>query len=80
MKEVDNIDLEAKQIKDEVFRISWYMRRGVSSNDLFWVYSVEDREILNKIIKDNIDTTKKEWASLYEKDNKNKKPSIQNFL
>jgi len=59
MKEVDNIDLEAKQIKDEVFRISWYMRRGVSSNDLFWVYSVEDREILNKIIKDNIDTTKK---------------------
>jgi hypothetical protein len=59
MKEVDNIDLEAKQIKDEVFRISWYMRGGVSSNDLFWVYSVEDREILNKIIKDNIDTTKK---------------------
>lgn len=35
------------------------MRGGVSSEDLFWRYSVEDREILNKIIKDNIETTNK---------------------
>jgi len=52
------IDGEAKQIKDEIFRISWYMRGGVSSHDLFHVYSYEDRTIINNIIKDNIEATK----------------------
>jgi hypothetical protein len=53
-----SIDGEAKQIKDEIFRISWYMRGGVSSHDLFHVYSYEDRTIINNIIKDNIEATK----------------------
>jgi hypothetical protein len=53
-----SIDGEAKQIKDEIFRISWYMRGGVSSHDLFHVYSSEDRTIINNIIKDNIEATK----------------------
>jgi hypothetical protein len=35
------------------------MRGGVSSHDLFNVYSYEDRQIINEIIKDNIETTKK---------------------
>tara|TARA_B110000503_G_scaffold122932_1_gene188050 strand:- start:1122 stop:1247 length:126 start_codon:yes stop_codon:yes gene_type:complete len=35
------------------------MRGGVSSEDLFWVYSVEDREIISKIISDNIELTNK---------------------
>jgi hypothetical protein len=48
-----------KDIKDEIFRISWYMRGGVSSHDLFHTYSVEDRQIINQIIKDNIEITKK---------------------
>lgn len=52
------IDSEAKQLKDEIFRISWYMRGGVSSHDLFHVYSHEDRVIINNIIKDNIEATK----------------------
>jgi predicted membrane protein len=51
----DNI---AKSIKDEIFRLSWYMRGGVSSYELFHVYGFEDRKIMNEIIKDNIDLTK----------------------
>jgi len=53
-------DLEAqtKNIKDEIFRISWYMRGGVSSEDLFHSYTYEDRQIMNQIIKDNIEATK----------------------
>lgn len=35
------------------------MRGGVTSTDLFHVYSYEDREILSKIIKDNIDASVK---------------------
>lgn len=50
--------MEAKQIKDEIFRISWYMRGGVTSQDLYHVYSYEDRTIINNIIKDNIEATK----------------------
>ena len=57
-KYVDSIEVEAKQIKDEVFRLSWYMRGGVSSHDLFHTYSYEDRKIINDIVKENIETTK----------------------
>jgi hypothetical protein len=53
-----SLDNESKSIKDEIFRISWFMRGGVSSYDLFHVYSVEDRDIMNKIIKENIENTK----------------------
>ncbi len=55
---IKTIDGEAKQLKDEIFRISWYMRGGVSSYELFHVYSYEDRTIINNIIKDNIEATK----------------------
>jgi hypothetical protein len=34
------------------------MRGGVNINDLFHTYSAEDIEILSKIIKENIETTK----------------------
>ena len=57
-KQVRHFENFAKSIKEEIFRISWYMRGGVSSYELFYVYSHEDREILNKIIKENIETTK----------------------
>jgi hypothetical protein len=63
-KYTDNLDLEAKEIKDEIFRLSWYMRGGVDANDLFFVYSYEDRSIMNKIIKDNIEATKKTGLNL----------------
>lgn len=59
-----NLENQAKDIKDEIFRISWYMRGGVSSEDLFHVYTVEDRKIINEIIKENIENTKKARMSL----------------
>lgn len=34
------------------------MRGGVNINDLFHTYSSEDIDILSKIIKENIETTK----------------------
>ena len=35
------------------------MRGGVNSYDLYHIYSSEDRTILNKIIEENIEATKK---------------------
>lgn len=55
---VNSLEGAAKSIKDEIFRVSWYMRGGVSSHDLFHTYSYEDRQILYKIIKENIEATK----------------------
>jgi hypothetical protein len=63
-KYLKNFENQAKDIKDEIFRISWYMRGGVTSEDLFHVYSVEDRKIINEIIKENIENTKKARMSL----------------
>lgn len=61
---VKNLEEITKNIKDEVFRISWYMRGGVTADQLFYQYSHEDRVIMNGIIKDNIEATKKSGMSL----------------
>ncbi len=58
------LENEVKNIKDEIFRLSWYMRGGVTSHELFHVYSYEDRMIMNTIIKENIEATKKSGLSL----------------
>lgn len=50
---------EIKQIKDTVYRIGWNMRGALSYEDLFYKISVDDREILQNIISDNIETTNK---------------------
>lgn len=55
-KEMEN---HTKEIKFNVFKISWYMRGGVTSEDLFWRYSIEDRTILNDVIKENIEVVNK---------------------
>lgn len=40
------------------------MRGGVTSQDLFQVYSYEDRNIMSSLIKENIDATKKSGMPL----------------
>lgn len=40
------------------------MRGGVTSEDLFFRYSFEDREILAKIVKENIEATRKSGMPL----------------
>jgi len=54
-----SIDSSAKSFKENLFRLSWYMRGGVTINDLLYIYSYEDREILSKIVKENIEITEK---------------------
>jgi hypothetical protein len=52
------LDNQTKGIKEDIYKIAWYMRGGVSSSDLLWKYSVEDRELMSKVIKTNIENTK----------------------
>ena len=58
-KFINNLESSIKVIKDEIFKISWYMRGGVTSQELLNIYSYEDRTIMSNIIKDNIETTQK---------------------
>ena len=59
IKFINNFESSIKVIKDEIFKISWYMRGGVTSQELLHIYSYEDRTIMSNIIKDNIETTQK---------------------
>lgn len=58
------MELATKRIKDDIFTISWYMRGGVTAHELLHVYTAEDRAILNDIIKNNIENTKKSGLPL----------------
>ena len=58
IEEIDNMEKEAKALKDDVLRICWYMRGSISYDDSMML-SYVDKEIINKIIKDNLETTQK---------------------
>jgi hypothetical protein len=49
---------EVKEFKEELFRISWFMRGGVTISDLLFMCSSEDRDLIYTVIKENIDLTK----------------------
>lgn len=52
------MEKEAKALKSEAMKLSWFMRGGLSYDDAMML-SVSERENLNKLIKDNLETTKK---------------------
>jgi len=58
LEEVEILDNNIKQFKSELYKICWYMRGGMTLEE---VYSIgpEDREIINNIVKENLKTTKK---------------------
>lgn len=55
---VDSLDNEVKDFKENLYKLSWYMRGGVTSEQLMLQLTSEDRNILNKIVNDNIENTK----------------------
>lgn len=55
---VKSYENQVKQIKEEILRFCWYMRGGLSY-DQAMLLSVEDRRIINEIVKDNLETAKK---------------------
>ena len=49
---------EIKNFKAELTKIAWIMRGGVTMEEIY-MSAPEDREIMAKVIKDNLDTAKK---------------------
>ena len=58
LKEVDDLDRESKAIKEDLLKLCWYMRGGVTLDDVYWM-SVEDRQMISELVKENLETTKK---------------------
>jgi hypothetical protein len=52
------LENQLKKFKEDLFRISWYMRGGVTVNDLLHIYSYDDRQMMYSIINENIEATK----------------------
>lgn len=52
------MDNESKQLADEIARLCWYMRGSISWTEAHQL-SYTERQIINKVIKDNIETVKK---------------------
>lgn len=52
------LEKETKAIREEALRFTWWMRGGVSYEESMML-SHEEREIIGKIIDDNMETAKK---------------------
>ena len=55
---VDAMDKETRNIRLDVLKLCWYMRGGVTYEEAMNMSQTE-RAIINDIIKDNYETTKK---------------------
>jgi hypothetical protein len=54
---VTELDKESKALKEEIYKLAWYMRGAISITEAYTLDS-QDREIINKIILDNLQTAK----------------------
>lgn len=54
---LDQLDKDSKAIKQDLLTLCWFMRGSVSYDDSMSL-SIEDRRIINEIIKSNLETTK----------------------
>lgn len=52
------MDKEAAALKAEALKLSWYMRGGLSYEDALQL-SYSERQAVNELVKDNLETTKK---------------------
>lgn len=49
---------ETKNFRLDLFKMAWYMRGSMTLDEAF-LTAPEDREIMSKMIKENLETTKK---------------------
>lgn len=55
---IDNMEKEAKSIREESFKLAWYMRGGITYDQVLMLSSSE-RLMISELAKDNMETTKK---------------------
>ena len=58
------MDKEVSNIRQEALRLSWYMRGGLTY-DQAMALSLEERNLINDLIKEHLETTKKSGLPFY---------------
>ena len=54
----DRLEAQSKALKEEALRLCWYMRGGLSYEESMML-SLDERKLIGKIVKDNLETAKK---------------------
>lgn len=54
----EEFEKDTKAIKEELYKICWYMRGSISISEVYSL-TVEDREIIRALIEENLEMTKK---------------------
>jgi len=52
------MDKESKEIRQEAIKMAWFMRGGMTYEQIMTI-SADERKMIGALIKDNLDTTKK---------------------
>ena len=55
---VDRMDAETKSIRQELLKMCWYMRGGLTYDEAMQL-GAQERELISKLITENLETTKK---------------------
>jgi hypothetical protein len=55
---LEQMDKEVSNIRQEALRLSWYMRGGLTYDQAMSL-SLEERNLINELIKEHLETTKK---------------------
>jgi hypothetical protein len=63
-KLIEQQDKEVNSIREDVLKMCWYMRGGVTYEEGMNL-SISERNIVSAIIKDNLETTKKSGLPFY---------------
>ncbi len=58
VEELNKFDKDSKALKHNLLKMCWYMRGGITYDEAM-LLSFQDREMINSIIKDNLETTEK---------------------
>ncbi len=56
IEHLDSMDRNSKALKRHIYKLCWYMRGGISLEEMFEL-GYSDREIIGKIIDENIEVT-----------------------
>jgi hypothetical protein len=64
IKLIGDYDKQVKGLKEEALRMCWYMRGGLSYDESM-VLSTAEREIINDIIKQNMEITQKSGTPFF---------------
>lgn len=58
LRETEKLDKEVLTIKDNLIKMCWHMRGSLSFEEA-WALGPEERDIINNLVQENMETTKK---------------------